>query len=405
MSLRKVALPAVAAALWLVAAYLLWPTVVPDDLTLPPVDEQRLFDADVLDETATYERFLRWNDVASQVVLLLVLALFAWRGWRFARESAAGRIGTGMLLGMIGLALVWIAQLPFAAAGIWWQKRYDVVTAGYLEWAFQNWFLLGAQFLFICLWLLITMALAAPLGDRWWLGAAPVFVALALLLAFVTPYLVPDLHEPDAPLAADARQIARANDLEDIDFKVQEIGDLTKAPNAFAAGLGPSRKVVIWDTLLVPPFDRDEVRVVIAHEYGHHKSQHIWKGLAWYALLSLPILFVVARVARGRGGLYHPRAVPVALLTLVAASLVVQPFENVISRRMETEADWRALETSRDPDAARQLFEEFSATALQQPDPPEWAHFFFDTHPAIVDRIALATAWERRNAGSADADQ
>jgi STE24 endopeptidase len=379
-----------------VAAYLLWPTDVPDDLKLPSVDETQVFDSALLDETEDFERFLRWNEIASNVVLLAVLALFAWRGWRFARESAAGRIGTGMLLGMIGLALVWIAELPFAVAGIWWQKRYDLVTAGYLEWALENWLVLGAQFLFICLWLLITMALAAPLRDRWWLAAAPVFAGLALLLAFVTPYLVPDQREPDPALAADGRRIARATGEEGVELKVQEIGDLTEAPNAFAAGLGPSRRVVIWDTLLEPPFDRDEVRVVIAHEYGHHESGHIWKGLAWYALVSLPILFVVARVARRWGGLYQPRAVPVALLALVGASLVVQPFDNLITRRMEMEADWVALGTTKDPDAARELFEEFADTALQDPDPPEWAHVWFDTHPSLVDRIAEATAWENR---------
>jgi STE24 endopeptidase len=379
-----------------VAAYLLWPTDVPDDLKLPSVDETQVFDSALLDETEDFERFLRWNEIASNVVLLAVLALFAWRGWRFARESAAGRIGTGMLLGMIGLALVWIAELPFAVAGIWWQKRYDLVTAGYLEWALENWLVLGAQFLFICLWLLITMALAAPLRDRWWLAAAPVFAGLALLLAFVTPYLVPDQRDPDPALAADGRRIARATGEEGVELKVQEIGDLTEAPNAFAAGLGPSRRVVIWDTLLEPPFDRDEVRVVIAHEYGHHESGHIWKGLAWYALVSLPILFVVARVARRWGGLYQPRAVPVALLALVGASLVVQPFDNLITRRMEMEADWVALGTTKDPDAARELFEEFADTALQDPDPPEWAHVWFDTHPSLVDRIAEATAWENR---------
>lgn len=375
----------------------MWPTVVPDDLKLPSVDENRVFGDALLDRTDTYERFLRWNGIAAQLVLLTVLALFAWRGWRFMRESAAGRIGTGMLLGMIGLALVWIAQLPFAVADLWWQKRYDVVKAGYLEWAFENWFALGAQFLFVCFWLLITMALAAPLRDRWWLGAAPVFAGLALLFAFITPYLVPDQHKPPTSLAADARQIAREEHLEGIDLKVQRIGDLTEAPNAFAAGLGPTRRVVVWDTLLRPPFDHEEVRVVLAHEYGHHKSQHIWKGLAWYTLLSLPILFVVARVAARWGGLYTPRAVPVALFALVVVYLVVQPFDNLISRRMEAEADWVALNTTRDPEAARELFEKFSETALQEPDPPEWAHLFFDTHPSIVERIGEATAWQQRN--------
>lgn len=326
----------------------------------------------------------------------MVLGLYAWRGHHFTRESAAGRIGTGMLLGMIGFALVWLAQLPFALADTWWQRRYGIVRAGYLEWLLEDWLTLGAEFLFICLWLLVTMALAAPLRDRWWIGAAPLFTALAVLFAFLSPYLVQDQRDPDPALAADARRIAQATGQEDVDLKVQEIGDLTKAPNAFAAGIGPSRRVVVWDTLLRPPFDRGEVRVVLAHEYGHHESNHIWKGLAWYGLFSLPVLAIVARVTRRWGGLYAPRSVPVALFALALTSVVTQPFANLISRRMEAEADWVALETTRDPASARKLFEGFTKVALVEPDPPEWAHLYFDTHPSIDERIAEATAWEQR---------
>lgn len=384
-------------AAWLTAAFLLWPTEVPSDLKLRSVDEHRLFAAAQIDRAERYERFLRWNGLASLVVLLAVLALYAWRGHRFARESAAGRIGTGMLLGMIGLALVWIAQLPFALADTWWQRRYGIVKAGYLEWLLENWLALGAAFLFICLWLLITMALAAPLRDRWWIGAAPVFAGLAVFFAFLQPYLVPDQHDPDPALAADARRIARATGQEGVELRVQAIGDKTRAPNAFAAGIGPSRRVVVWDTLLKRPFDRDEVRVVIAHEYGHQEKNHIWKGLAWYGLLSLPVLALVAGVARRWGGLYTPRAVPVALFALVLISALTQPFGNLITRRMEAEADWVALQTTCDPAAARGLFENFTKVALAEPDPPGWAHLFFDTHPSIDERIAEANAWERRN--------
>jgi STE24 endopeptidase len=366
-------------------------------LKLPGVDEHRLFASHLLDRAETYERFLRWDNVAALVVLLVVLGLYAWRGHHFMRESAAGRIGTGMLLGMIGFALVWLAQLPFALADTWWQRRYGIVHAGYLDWLFENWVTLGAEFLFICLWLLITMALAAPLRDRWWIGAVPVFTALAVFFAFLTPYLVQDQHDPPPALAADARQIAHAEGQDDVEVKVQEIGDLTKAPNAFSAGIGPSRRVVVWDTLLRPPFDRDEVRVVLAHEYGHQKANHIWKGLAWYGLFSLPVLAIVARVTRRWGGLYSPRAVPVALFVLAVVSIVTQPFANLISRRMEAEADWIALQTTRDPASARELFEEFTKISLIQPDPPEWAHLYFDTHPSIEERIGEATAWERQH--------
>ena len=66
-------------------------------------------------------------------MLLAVLLPYARGGIRFARESAAGRIGTGMLLGMIGLALVWLSQVPFRLAEVWWDRRYDQTDSGYLE--------------------------------------------------------------------------------------------------------------------------------------------------------------------------------------------------------------------------------------------------------------------------------
>ena len=140
-----------------------------------------------------------------------MLGLYAWRGARFARESAAGRIGTGMLLGMIGLALVWLVQVPFGLAGHWWDRRHDITKVGYLEWAVTNYFSLGFAFLFISLAILIVMALAAVTREYWWALGAPAFIGLALLFAFVFPYLVPDLHRIEDPqIAADARELAAA---------------------------------------------------------------------------------------------------------------------------------------------------------------------------------------------------
>ena len=83
---------------------------------------------------------------------------------RYARESAAGPIGTGMLLGMLGLAIVWIAQLPFTVAALWWQRRHDVSEVGYFEYVFGDWLALGGTFVAVCLALLIVMALARWLG-------------------------------------------------------------------------------------------------------------------------------------------------------------------------------------------------------------------------------------------------
>jgi STE24 endopeptidase len=370
---------------------------VPDDLVLPEIDATRGLSESVVDEAEQFATFERWNFVVSQVVLLGVLALYAWRGARFARESAAGRIGTGMLLGMLGLAFAWLSQLPFQLADLWWLRRYDLWKASYLDWFLESWAILAAEFLFICLWLLITMALAARFRRTWWLPAMPVFVGLALLFAFLLPYLSVDQRAAPPELKRAAVQYAQRQDTKPVKVVVEEWSDLTSLPNAYAAGLGPSRRIALWDTLLDGRFADDEVRVVLAHELAHHSREHIWKSIAWYALLLLPLLGGVAWLTGRRGGLYQPRAVPLALLALVAGGLLLQPFGNAVSRELEQEADWVALETTRDPAAARRLFRGFTREALEDPTPPGWAYQAFATHPSVGERIAMATAWERRN--------
>jgi len=379
------------------AASLLWQTSVPDDLVLPDVDATKGLDKSVLDDAEDFETFLRWSFVASQLAALAVLAVYARRGARFARESAAGRIGTGMLLGMIGLALVWLSQLPFELLELWWQRRHELWNAGYLDWFLESWISLGAEFLFVCFWLLITMALAAVLPKTWWVAAVPVFVGLALLFAFVYPYLV-ESHPAPPDVRRDALVFAQRQHTGPVKVGVEDWSDFTSVPNAYATGLGPSRRIFLWDTLLDGRFSRREVRVVLAHELGHHSRHHIWKSVAWYALVLLPLLGGVAWLTARRGGLYAPTAVPLALLALVAGSLLLQPLDNAVSRRFEAEADWTALETTRDPAAARALFRDFTREALEDPTPPGWAYEALATHPSIEERIAMATAWERRNA-------
>lgn len=399
--LRAALLPALAGG-WAAAAWYLWRTEVPAGLDLPALDPARFFRAPVLDEAAGYERFLRFDRLFADLALLVVLGVYAARGAVFVRESAAGRIGTGMLLGMLGLALVWLAQVPFGLAALWWDRRHDVSDQGYVEWLLEDWWILGSEFLFISLALLIVMGLAGPLRDRWWVLGAPAFVGLGVLFAFVLPYLLaPNLEPLDDPgIAADARRIAAEQGVPDIELRVEEVSAYTDSPNAYAAGLGPSRKVVLWDTFLDGRFSDGEVRVVLAHEFGHHSRNHIWKGAAWFALFAFPGTFLVARATRRRGGMRAPEAVPLGLFAVVVLQFLAQPVFNEFSRRLEAEADWIALETTRDPASTSELFQEFTRVSLQQPDPPTWSYVLHDSHPSVMERIAMAEAWRaRRGAG------
>jgi STE24 endopeptidase len=80
-------------------------------------------------------------------------------------------------------------------------------------------------------------------------------------------------------------------------------------------------------------------------------------------------------------------------------SFLALPVQNAFSRHLETEADWVALETTRDPEDARRLYRRFSTTALADPSPPGWAYLLMETHPSIVERVALAEAWRTRERG------
>jgi STE24 endopeptidase len=317
------------------------------------------------------------------------------------RESAAGPIGTGMLLAMLGFGLVWLVDVPFVVAGNWWDRRHGVSKVGYVDLVFGGWLQLGAEFLFLSFAMLIVMGLARLVGDWWWIPGSLVFVGLALLFVVIMPFLVTEAHGiEDRALAADIRRLAELQGVEDVEVQVEDVDKYTSAANAYATGVGPTRKVFLWNTLLDGRFRDDEVRAVMAHEFGHHSQNHLWKAVAWYALFVLPGAWAIARITRRRGGMARPEAVPLSLLVLVSLSFLAMPLQNVISRHMEAEADWQALETTRDPDAMTGLFHRFSTTSLGDPTPPGWAHVMLGTHPPLLDRIEMAEAWRDRNPGS-----
>jgi STE24 endopeptidase len=380
------------AAAWVFAITQLLHTSVPSGLRLPHLSPGNYFTPGQLHRARNFERFVRIDFVLSQLALIVALVGYSLRGERLTRESAAGRVGTGLLLGMLGLAVVWLAQLPFGVAELWWERRHGISHQSYLNWVLDSFFGLGGAFLSICLVIAIIMGFAGLLRNRWWIPGVPAIVGVGVLVAFITPFLIPathPLHDPE--LKADARRLERIEGLPRVSMRVQDVHEFTTAPNAESVGLGPTRRVILWDTLL--GFPRREVRVVIGHELGHLKHQHIWKGLGWEAVFLLPIAFVIALVTRRRGGLYSPRAVPLALLVFVVLELAASPLQNGVSSRMEQEADWTALNATRDPEAAAALFQRLSRTSLADPSPPGWWQALTGDHPTIMRRIEMVQAW------------
>jgi STE24 endopeptidase len=385
---------AAAGVAWWLAARALWRSSVPSGLGLPHVDVHGYFGARFLSRSSSFSSFLDIDRLLESLAVVGALALYARRGAGFARESAAGRIGTGILLGSLGFAVAWMAEVPFELAAVAWERGHHISHEGYLAAVLGGFLGLGGVFLLVAVGLAIVMALARALRRLWFLAAAPVLAALTLLYVFLGGYLVGSTHPlRNAAIASEARVLAAREGLAGVRIVVQNVSRQVTYPNAEAAGLGPSRRVVLWNTLLDGRFSRRQVGVVIAHELGHIAHGHLLRGVGWSLLFLLPAGALIALATRRRGGMASPQAVPLALLLYVVVQLACTPLFALVSRHEEAEADWSALRATAEPATARSLFIGLATASLADPDPPGWSYVLFADHPTIAQRIAMTYAW------------
>lgn len=354
----------------LAAASLLWQTDVPDDLVLraPPASE--LPGAARAEEYGDGLRWLWLGEVAAQLV---VAGALAWR-WRPRHAFRA--------LGVLLVAL-WLARLPFRAGAHGWRRRYGTTEQPWLDWLVSPWAeTIGALAVTLAA-LGVAILLARRLGRRWWLAGGPALAALGAAAILLQPLVFAPRLEP----LRDPQLLAAIH--AGMPVEVKRAHDRTNRINAEVAGIGPSRRVILWDTLVDGRVPRGEVVFIAAHELGHVAEHHLWKGLAWLALAAVPLAWAIARATELRGGLGSPAAVPVAVLAVLVLQLALLVPGNAISRRYEAEADWVALERTRDPAGAEALFRRFVVANLADPDPPE----LLSTHPSLTKRIGMARAW------------
>jgi STE24 endopeptidase len=376
--------------LWVAAAVLLWRTSVPTDLRLPHVDAREVLGPATLERSERYQRGLRLLWLGSVTVELAALGLVVW----LSRRVRLLGIVAGVALGALTLVAIWLAGLPFVLAAHWWRRRYGISRSDYATILVDPWLEKVGMLAVACVAIAFVMLLARRLGDRWWLAGGPAFAALGAAFLLVQPLLLVPRLAPlrDPRLAAEIRALAQREGVGDVDIQVRDASRRTRVINAEFYGIGPTKRVILWDTALDGRLTRAEILALVGHEFGHVKSNHVWKSIGWIFLFAVPGAYVVARSTRRRGGLAQPAAVPLALLAFTALQLALLPAINAISRRYEAEADWRSLQATRDPRAFAGLIRELAVAALADPDPPRWAQIELGTHPTPADRVAMSRA-------------
>jgi STE24 endopeptidase len=236
---------------------------------------------------------------------------------------------------------------------------------------------------------LVGLARAFP---SWWPAAAAPLAALAVLgLGFVAPIVLEPLFnrfEPlaDEAIADDLRGLADRARVPIRDVLVADASRRTTKVNAYVSGLGSTRRVVLYDTLLGRS-TRPELRLVVAHELGHRRLRHPAKatGLAMLgAVVAVVVLWAVLPDPA------DPTVAALVLLVLAVLELVSLPFGTALSRRWERQADHFSLELTGDRDAFVAVHRELATANLADLDPPRWLYRLLFTHPTPPERIASA---------------
>lgn len=241
--------------------------------------------------------------------------------------------------------------------------------------------------------------------KRWWLWLWIASIPLSILLVVVVPVLVDPVFNKFIPLEnrhlkqALLDEAGRAG----IDgarvFQVDKSRQ-TKEMNAYVTGLGPTKRIVLWDTLL-QKMDEDMILAVMAHEMGHYVEHHLWQGLAWGLAIAFPGLFLLQKIyewgRRGERG--DPVTLPWLLLIVSVGSFLGAPIENGISRHIEHEADRFGLELTHLNEPMAASFVAFAKDSKVDPNPSPFIEFWRYSHPSLQKRIAFALSykpWEQR---------
>jgi STE24 endopeptidase len=245
----------------------------------------------------------------------------------------------------------------------------------------------------------LASGLIGRFGSRWWLPASALSVALGAGFLYVGPVLLDPLFNkftpmPDGEARRDVLELARRAGVEVGEVYVVDASRRTSAANAYVTGLGRTKRVVLYDTL-IEHFDREETRLVVAHELAHVRHRDVLRGLAFVALVAPAGALAVAQLGAELAGDGDAAAlVPALALSVALVSAPVGLIANRLSRRIEARADAFSLRLTEAPEPFVSFERRIAVRNFADPDPPRWLRLL-GTHPATVERIGIAEAYRR----------
>lgn len=323
---------------------------------------------------------------------------------RLAGDAAS--IATFALLG-------WLAGKPLDFySGYLVEHKYELSNQNPAGWLSEELKGLGVE---MALEVPLTVGLYALIRRRpgdWWLIASGLSIPFVVLMAQLAPVLIMPLFnkfEPlrDKELGERLKRFTAAAGVEVADVMQMDMSRQTKKSNAFFAGLGGTKRIVLADTML-DHFSEEEIEVVLAHEMSHQLHHDIWRFIALGSVFTLGGAYAIQRGGRwllkrfgdriGTSDLGDVASLPALSWLMSLIGLLVMPLPNFDSRRIERRADGFALRLTQNPLGFASAMERLSDENLSDPAPPALVRLLLYNHPPVAERIEQARRFARENA-------
>jgi STE24 endopeptidase len=371
-----------------------------------PNDPADWFSADELERSRAYQRPLkRLRLVRGGLTLLVIGAFIALEaGPRLIEWTGATNWVVQLLVVIVALELLALLYNP---ALDWWldmvhDKRWGLsnqTPGGFVSDQVKS-LLLG-----VVMYLVLLVPLYALIRgtDLWWLWGWLLLVGFSVGLGFIYPIVIAPIFNTFTPLEDDELN-ARIRDIAEraeVDIEGAYVADESRRStrdNAYVAGLGATRRVVLFDTILEHP--PEVVAQVVAHEVGHWRLHHLRRQIPLAAGLALAMMLALRALAEWDGlwswagidGLGDPASLPVLLVAVQLGFGVMGVASSYVSRAFERQADIQALELLGDPDTMQDMIRRLHVKNLADLEPGPFKRMQA-THPPAAERMALVRTW------------
>lgn len=390
-------------------------TPAPAPNAQPPT--KRRLEVTVTPEMVRHSRIndaLYFTDVVYGIVVLLIVLAAGWsaRMRDFAQRYVRWPFVAAMFYFVLLSLVTTVMEFPLDLYGSFIvPHQFDLTNQSFAAWLGDFGKALGVN-----LGIGAPIAALALLGirriRRWWLVLWLGSIPLILLGVLATPLIIDPLFNDFRPLRDASLRQALLDEASQAGIEHGRVYEVdkskqTKEMNAYVTGIGPSARIVMWDTLLAK-LDRDEILAVMGHEMGHYVLKHLWQGMAFGITISFLGFWIAQRLFEwglARWGVRwkvndrgDPAALPWLLIVSSLLAFLLSPVYSSYSRHIEHQADIFGLELTHKNEAMASSFVKFAEDSKADPRPPRFIEWWRYSHPSLGRRIDFVLAyrpWEK----------